>query len=327
MGPAFGHGPMRHWMEATRGLEVAIELKDAHWLLVSTLLPDTVPALSPRLILAIAVMAAIVGLVATLTVQRLTAPLALLAGAATRIGKDVHAAPLAVTGSIEMRQAAQSLNTMQAKLQRMIESRTNMLAAISHDLRTELQLLRLRIEGLEPLDEKEKLLGTLANMEGMLTATLAYARDEASTEPKRPTEIDALIGSIVDDLVDAGLPVTFEPPATPVVVECQPTALRRALRNLMDNAIKYGKSADVSLRSSANSVEIDIEDKGPGIPELELRRVIEPFYRLETSRNRDAGGMGLGLAIASSIAEAHGGSVRLVNRPSGGLTATLRLPH
>lgn len=326
MGPGFGYGPMRHWMESARGLDLAIQLTDARWVTVSTFLPDTSPGLSPRLILAIAVMAAIVGLVAALAVRRLTTPLATLSAAAARIGKDVHAAPLSETGTIEVRQAARALNDMQSRLQLMIEGRTNMLAAISHDLRTELQLLRLRVEHLEPPDEREKLLGTIAGMEAMLAVTLAFARDEATTEPRRLTDIGALAGSIVDDMADAGLAVILDTPSAQVIAECQPTALRRALRNLIDNAIKYGKRAKVTLRSNAESVVITVDDEGPGIPDAELGRVLQPFYRLETSRSRETGGIGLGLAITASIAEAHGGELTLANLPTGGLNAMLTLP-
>jgi signal transduction histidine kinase len=327
MGPGFGYGPMRHWMGSARGLEAAVQLNDARWLVVTTLLPDTGPALSPRLILAIAVMAGIVGLVAAFAVKRLTAPLAMLASAAARIGRDVNAPPLVASGSAEVRQAAQALNEMQSRLRQMIEGRTNMLAAISHDLRTELQLLRLRVEGLEPPDEREKLLGTIGGMEDMLAATLAFAREEVVTEPVHVTEIGALVASIADDLADAGLPVAFEAPTEPLIVQCQPRALARALKNLIDNAIKYGSCARVGLHATADAIEITVDDQGPGIPEPELERVLQPFYRLEASRSRETGGMGLGLAIARSIADANGYSLRLANLPQRGLRATLTLPR
>jgi signal transduction histidine kinase len=326
MGPGVGFGPMRHWMETARGLDVAVQLSDARWLTVSTLLPESGPALSPRLLLAIAVMAAIAGLVAASAVRRLTTPLSALAAAATRIGRDVRAPPLSETGSIEMRQAAHALNDMQARLRGMIDNRTRMLAAISHDLRTELQLIRLRSETLEPQSEREKLLGTVFSMEALLSASLNFARDETTDEHPRPTEIGALIASIVDDLADAGRPVTFNPHAASVVVSCRPNALRRVLTNLIDNAIKYGERATVTLQSSAAAVEIAIDDEGPGIPETELDRVLQPFYRLEGSRSRDTGGMGLGLAIAKSTADANGYMLRLTNRPERGLRASLELP-
>ena len=327
MGPGWRRGPAMHGMDAWRGLEAAIRLSDGRWLAVNTLLPDTGPTIGHQLILAIIVMAGIVGLVATLAVRRLTAPLGALAGAADRLGRDVGAPPLAETGTLEMRQAAQAFNAMQARLRRLIESRTLMLAAISHDLRTELQLLRLRAENSEPPDERQRMLATIAEMEAMLSATLAFARDEASAEPRRSTDIRALLASVVDDMSDAGLPVTLAAPGEPAVAGCQPTALRRALTNLIDNAIKYGRRADVTMRQSPAAIEIIIEDEGPGIPEGELGRVVEPFYRIEASRSRDTGGIGLGLAIASSIAEAQGGELMLGNRPQGGLKATIVLPR
>ena len=327
MGPGSRRGPAMHGMDAWRGLEAAIRLSDGRWLAVNTLLPDTGPTIGHQLILAIIVMAGIVGLVATLAVRRLTAPLGALAGAADRLGRDVGSPPLAETGTLEMRQAAQAFNAMQARLRRLIENRTLMLAAISHDLRTELQLLRLRAENSEPAEERERMLATIAEMEAMLSATLAFARDEASAEPRRSTDIRSLLASIVDDMSDAGLPVTLTAPGEPAIAECQPTALRRAFTNLIDNAIKYGKRADVTMTQSPAVIEIIIEDEGPGIPEGELGRVVEPFYRIERSRSRDTGGIGLGLAIASSIAEAHGGELKLGNRPQGGLKATIVLPR
>jgi signal transduction histidine kinase len=145
-------------------------------------------------------------------------------------------------------------------------------------------------------------------------------------EPQRPTDITALLQSIADDMSDAGLPVTmlFAPA---LVHECRPAALKRALANLIDNAIKYGKSARIAVIAAANDIEITIDDEGPGIPEQELSRVFEPFYRLEQSRNRDTGGIGLGLAIAQSIVQSHGGELTLSNRPEGGLRAKIRLPR
>lgn len=330
-GPGFGHGmmrgPMMHAAGAWRGLEIAVPLSDGRWLSVNTALPDSGPALSPQLIVAIVVMAAIIGVVATLAVRRLVAPLGALAIAADRIGRDVGASPLVETGTVELRQAAHAFNGMQARLRRLIENRTQMLAAISHDLRTELQLLRLRAEGMEPAEDRDKLLATIAGMEVMVAATLNFARDEAAVEPRRRTDLSALLASVVDDMADAGMPVTLMPPIEAVIVDCQPSALRRALTNLIDNAVKYGARARVSLKSQANAVEIAIDDDGPGIPEVEQGRVLQPFYRLEGSRSRDTGGMGLGLAIAQSAVQAHGGDLKLANRQGGGLRAIIALPR
>ena len=276
--------------------------------------------------IAMAVMSVIVVLTSIWAVRRVTAPLGVVAQAAERLGRDVNAPPIAETGSREMRQAAHAFNEMQGRLQRLLENRTRMLAALSHDLRTPLTLLRLRTEGLQEGEERDRMLATIGELDAMIDATLKFARDEATAEPWRRTDLTALLSSIVDDMADAGLPVTMEA-AEPVMLECQPGGLRRAIANLLDNAVKYGKSARVELLASPASVRIIIDDEGPGIPDAELRRVFEPFYRLEQSRSRETGGTGLGLAIAQSIVAAHGGQITLANRPEGGLRAILSLPR
>jgi signal transduction histidine kinase len=201
-----------------------------------------------------------------------------------------------------------------------------MLAAISHDLRTPLTLLRLRAEGVENEEEREKMLATIADMNAMIDATLSFARDEATAEPRRRTDLTALLASIVDDMADASMPVTMEP-APPLVADCRPAALKRAITNLIDNAVKYGKVARASILAIPGAIEIIIDDDGPGIPEEELLRVFQPFYRVEGSRSRETGGIGLGLAIALSIVQAHGGELKLVNRKEGGLRAAITLPR
>ncbi|MEX2035542.1 MAG: ATP-binding protein, partial [Xanthobacteraceae bacterium] len=253
-------------------------------------------------------------------------PLASLAVAADRLGRDVAAPPLPETGTIETRQASRAFNDMQVRLRNLIENRTRLLAAISHDLRTPLTLLRLRAENVEDLQEREKMLATIAEMDSMIEATLNFARDEAVPEPRRATDLTALVQSITDDMSDAGLPVTITQ-AAPVIYGCRPIALKRALTNLIDNAVKYGKTANAAINATSMGVEITIDDEGPGISETELKRVLEPFYRVEESRSRETGGVGLGLAIALSVVQTHGGELILSNRPAGGLRALVRLPR
>jgi signal transduction histidine kinase len=224
-----------------------------------------------------------------------------------------------------MQSAARAFNRMQERLRRLIESRTQMLAALSHDLRTPLTLLRLRTEEVADADERDKMLATIGEMDEMIGTTLAFARDEVHAEPRRKVDIAALLASVVDDMADAGLPVTMTP-AAPLIHDCQPGALKRALTNLLDNAVKYGKRAQAAIATVGNAIEIAIDDDGPGIPEAELARVFQPFYRVEDSRSRDTGGTGLGLAIAQSIVQAHGGELTLANRTGGGLRACIRLP-
>ena len=330
--PMMGRGPMMHgfgafgMFGAFRNLQVAVPLPDGQWLSFVTALPESGPSFSRQFLLSMGIMAIIILAVSVWVVRRVTAPLASLSTAAERLGNDLNAPPMPETGTIETRQASHAFNTMQARLRGLIENRTRMLAAISHDLRTPLTLLRLRAENIDNATEREKMLATIAEMDAMVATTLAFARDEATAEARRPTDLAALVQSIVDDMADTGLPVTMEP-AEPVVHNCRPAALKRAIRNLIDNAVKYGKKANVAIKPTPKSIEITIDDEGPGIPEQELSRVFEPFYRVEESRSPETGGVGLGLAIALSIVQAHGGEIILSNRPAGGLRASVVLPR
>jgi signal transduction histidine kinase len=330
--PMMGRGPMMHGFGpfgALGGfgeLQVAIPLPDGRWLSFVTGLPENGPSFSRQFLLSMGLMAIIILAVSVWVVRRVTAPLASLSAAAERLGGDLNAPPIPESGTVETRKASHAFNVMQARLRAMVENRTRILAAISHDLRTPLTLLRLRAENVENAPEREKMLSTIAEMESMLAATLQFARDEAKAEPRRRTDVTALLASAVDDMADAGLPVSMGP-AEPVIYECQPAALKRALANLLDNAVKYGKKAQAMIRSMPQAIEITIDDEGPGIPEHELVRVFQPFHRLEGSRSRETGGIGLGLAIALSIVQAHGGQLTLSNRPEGGLRACVTLPQ
>lgn len=326
------HGPppmggVPPWMAgiALPRLQAALQLSDGTWLSFITALPDAAPPAPWPFAAAMAVMAAIVVLASAWAVRRVTAPLRTLAGAAERLGRDVNAPPVAETGTTEMRRAALSFNQMQDRIRRLLDNRIRMLAALSHDLRTPLTLLRLRTESLPETEDRDRMLATLGELDAMIGASLQFARDQASSEPSRRTDVSALLASIVDDMAEAGLPVSMAP-AEPVVLPCQPVALRRALANLVDNAVKYGGAARVAIRPAASAVRITIEDDGPGIPEAELQRVFEPFHRVEQSRSRDTGGTGLGLSIALSVVQAHGGDIALSNRPEGGLRAVVTLP-
>lgn len=344
VGPPFGQGrggygnrpPMHDRMMAGplgragmswRGLDAAVEIGEGAWLRFTTSLPDTGPTMSPNLLLALGVIVGTIMLLTAWAVRRMVRPLAVLSAAATELGRNVEAPPLAMTGTLEMRRAAEAFNDMQRRLRQLIENRTLMLAAISHDLRTELTLMRLRVEAGAAGEDRDRLLEAIADMEQMLTATLSFAREEARSEERRRIDIGALVASIVDDMSDAGLPVTADAIAQSAVASCKPIALRRAITNLVDNAVKYGTRATVTLMAAADDIAVVVDDTGPGIPAAELARVTEPFYRVESSRSRETGGIGLGLAIVQSIAEAHGGTLALTNRKEGGLRATLTLPR
>lgn len=333
-GPPFGpwhgmgHGPMMRGFGVFAGfrdLQVSIPLADGPWLTFATALPAGGPALSAQFVLSMGIMAIIILGVSVWAVRRVTAPLASLATAAERLGHDVNAPPLPETGTTETRQAARAFNDMQTRLRSLIENRTRLLAAISHDLRTPLTLLRLRAETVENTQERDKMLSTISEMDSLIGATLQFARDDNASEPRRQTDLTSLLQSVVDDMADAGMSVRMQN-TEPVVYECQPAALKRAVRNLLDNAVKYGNSGTVDIRRASRAIEISVDDTGPGIPQSELQRVLEPFYRLEESRSRETGGVGLGLAIAQSIVQAQDGTLTLSNRPTGGLRATIALP-
>lgn len=323
--PPFAAPPWMHGSGALRSLQAAMQLSDGQWLGFTTALPDAAPSTPWPFGAAMATMAVIVVLASAWAVRRVTAPLQVLAGAAERLGRDVNAPPIAEAGTREMRQAAQSFNRMQARIRRLLDNRTRMLAALSHDLRTPLTLLRLRTEALPETEERERMLATLGDLDAMIGASLNFARDQAASESRRRTDVNALLASIVDDMADAGLPVTMTQ-GEPVVLVCQPGALRRALTNLIDNAVKYGGTARVAVEPGVAAVRIMIDDDGPGIPEAEQQLVFEPFHRLEQSRSQETGGAGLGLSIALSIVQAHGGDIALANRPGGGLQAVISLP-
>lgn len=331
-GPMMGAGPMMHGFGGFGGfggfrdLQVAVPLANGQWLSFATALPESGSSFSRQFFLSMAIMAIVIFGASLWAVRRVTAPLAAVSVAAERLGNDLNAPPLPETGSVETRQAARAFNTMQARLRGLIESRTSMLAAISHDLRTPLTLLRLRLENVDNQQERDKMLATVAEMDSMIGATLQFARDEAATETRRSTDIAALVESTVDDMADAGMPVKMLT-SEPTVSECRPEVLKRAVRNLIDNAVKYGKAASVSVRATPEAIAIMIDDEGPGIPEQYLTRVFDPFYRLEESRSRETGGVGLGLAIAQSIVQAQRGTLTLSNRAGGGLRARIELPR
>ena len=339
--PAFGHRHRGHdddddedeedehhrWRDRERpaGLAVAVSLDGGRWLNAAVEFRFAAWRWAGATMISMAVAAVLIVLVVVLVVRRITKPVARLAAAAGAVGKGEGAAPLPETGTEEIRQATRAFNAMRERLERFVADRTRMLAAISHDLRTPITTLRLRAELLEDGEARDKILETLDEMMRMADETLAFAREESAQEDTRDVDLTALVASVAADFEDTGHDVRFaDGPA--VAYRGRPVALKRVLRNLIGNAVTYGKRARVALIESGDSVEIRIDDDGPGIPDAELSRVFEPFVRLEASRSRETGGVGLGLAIARSIVHGHGGTLDLSNRAEGGLRATVRLP-
>lgn len=324
-GMGMGRGRMDRTMGVWRELAVAVRLDDDQWLSFTAGIPDQTPARSWWFFASLATMGLTVLAASAWATRRATAPLRLLGEAADRFGRDPAAAPLVESGPAEMRTAIQSFNRMQLSLQRLVDNRSRMLAGVSHDLRTPLTLLRLRIEAVENGEERDRMLATIADMEGMVAAALDFARQTGQNEARRPTDMTALVASIVDDMADAGIAVAMAT-ADSAVCRVQPAAMKRALTNLIDNAVKFGGGARIKVEAQPSQVAIIIEDRGPGIPAEMLPRVFEPFFRIEESRSRDTGGSGLGLAIALAIVQTHGGQIALSNRPTGGLEARVTLP-
>jgi signal transduction histidine kinase len=308
------------------GLTISAQLSDGSWLNVATGFRPPNPGWAWPTIVSMALTALAIMLVVFLTVRRITRPLKALSTAAERLGRGEQVAPLDETGPEELRSTTAAFNAMQERLTRFVRDRTTMLAAISHDLRTPLTSLRLHAELVEEEETRTKLLAILEEMQRMTEATLAFAREESAREETRLVDLAALVGSLCDDLAEIGMEVTFAG-AEKVQLSCRPVALRRALRNIIENAVAYGHRARVSLEATPRDFVIRVEDDGPGIPEEDHERVFGPFVRLEESRSRETGGIGIGMAIARSILRAHGGDITLTNRPEGGLRATLRLPR
>jgi len=260
-------------------------------------------------------------------VRLATRPLTRMAQAVEAMTPTADGPRMSQDGPTEVAHAAVAFNAMQDRIRRHLKERLHILASISHDLQTPITRMRLRAEALDESSEQEKILDDLRQMEHMVREGVAYARS-AHGGSEAPVRIDAaaFLESMVFDYQDVGQPVTLtDNVGGTATVRAQ--ALRRVLGNLIDNAIKYGGSAEVGMqRGTDEKLLITVSDRGPGIPDGELEQVLQPFYRLEASRNRDTGGTGLGLAIASQLMSSIGGSLRLSNRDGGGLMATIELP-
>jgi signal transduction histidine kinase len=330
--PPGGHDPrMPGWrrhamMMGLRNFVVQARLRDGAVATFQQVLPEEVIAWPIRLLLILLVLLVSVAGLAALAVRTLTRPLAALADAATELGRNIRRPALAETGPLEVRRAAQAFNLMQSRLIRYIQDRDRILAAVSHDLKTPITRLRLRTELLEESPLREKFQADLDEMQHMAQASLDFLRGGETSEPLAALDLDALLESLREDAADAGQELRIAGTARQPL-RCRPLALKRCLTNLIDNALKYGQQAEMTVIDAPDRLTLTLRDQGPGIPEAEQERVFEPFYRLESSRSRDTGGAGLGLGIARNIARAHGGELTLRNHPGGGLEAVLEIPR
>ena len=255
--------------------------------------------------------------------RRITAPIGQFARAAERLGRDPSAPMMMLTGPAEIGQAAKAFNDMQARLKRYVEDRTAMMGAISHDLRTPLARIRFKMEA-APDTVKSAVVSDIEQMEQMITSVLAFIRYASASRPRERLDLLSLVEVLVDEAAEVGQDVTLTE-GVAATVHADALGLQRLFRNLIDNAVKYGHRARVTLFREGDEAVVEVQDDGPGLSTGELERVFQAFYRAESARTLDGSGVGLGLAVARSLARAHGGDVSL--RSGGkGLVAQVRLP-
>ncbi|MEM7253450.1 MAG: ATP-binding protein [Pseudomonadota bacterium] len=288
-------------------------------------IPPTRPSPAARMIGLSILCLVIFGLMVWVA-HRETKPLRRFAAAADRLGLDVDAPPLEEVGSRELRSAIGAFNRMQSRLQRFLSDRTQMLAAISHDLRTPLTRLRLRAEFIKGEEQQRKAIADIEEMQAMISETLAFARNDALAEERESTNVAEMLDTICRNHIDSGNDAAYAGPDE-VLYPCQAVSMHRALTNLVDNAVRYGDSADVSLQVGVEQLIICIDDRGPGIQTEQREQVFSPFYRIESSRNRETGGVGLGLSLARDTIRRHGGDIDVEDRhPPPGCRMKVRLP-
>jgi signal transduction histidine kinase len=304
---------------------VSTRLQDGTWINVVNSIPGPSNLWSLETIALTIGGIIIVVAASTWALRQLTGPYGVLARGADRFGVDLNTPPLAERGPREVRSAVRAFNLMRGRLKRMIEDRDHLVAAVSHDLRTPVTRLRLRAEFVDDPVQKERMLADLADIETLTQSVLAFASGAAKPEPRQLLDLVSLLESLCADSPEVELRLAEGLPSR-VACWAQPVGLRRCLSNLLDNAMRYGRHATVSLSVADDIARITVDDEGPGMSEASLEEVFRPFVRLETSRNRETGGTGLGLTIARSVARAHGGDVTLANRPDCGLRAEVTLP-
>ena len=303
-----------------------VRLADRSWLYFRTLQPLRNPNLAVERIVLALIPALALMLVAALLIRRALRPMRHLAIAADRFGEGGQHAPVTEAGPGEVRRVVAAFNRMQARIQRLIADRTQALAAVGHDLRTPLARLRLRADGVGDDATRDAIARDIAEMEAMVTSLLAFLGGDGDPEAAVLTDVAVLCATLVDEIEDRGLAGRYIGPDH-CEATVRSTSLKRALTNLVDNALHYGGSATIMLVDAADAITIAVEDDGPGIPDAALKKVLEPFVRLDTARPRDTIGFGLGLPIVARIVETEGGTLTLANRAEGGLRASITLPR
>jgi signal transduction histidine kinase len=304
----------------------ALKLTDGSWLVAITFRRQVGLEPTQRLILWVIFTALSGAVVSALAARQLSRPIVKLADAVHLFGLDPHARPIPETGPHELRQVIRSFNAAQAQIVKFTVYRTMMLAAISHDLRTPLTRMRLRGEFIEDEEQQAKLFRDVDEMQMMVDGALAFFRDDTINEAMTDFDLADVLHTVVNDYADQGIDVGYIGPIH-AVYRGRPFALKRAFTNLVENAIKYATPPEIELFRGDHMLVVSFRDRGPGLPSDALERVFGPFYRLDKSRNRATGGVGLGLTAAQAIVRAHGGDIALENRPDGGLEARVTLPE
>lgn len=307
-------------------LRIAVALPGRGWLSLTAPWPRYERGVVWQLLGQTLILYAVVLIPLLLAGRRIALPLRRLATAARSFRPGEPPEPVAERGPADVRAVIAAYNALGLRVNAMLDEKDRMLGAIGHDLRTPLAALRVRVESVEDEDDRARMADTIDEMNRTLEDILSLARLGRPSEP--PTEVDlpALIDAVVEDFRDLGAEVSFEE-SPRLRARLRPSLMRRAVRNLIENAVKYGHGAAVRLIADDRRLTIEVSDHGPGIPEDQLAAVFDPFTRLETSRNRETGGAGLGLALARAIVREAGGEIGLANRPEGGLRATITLPR
>lgn len=307
-------------------LRVAVELPGKGWLVLRSGWPRAERGLIWQLAAQTLILYIVVLIPLLLAGRRIARPLRTLAQSARGFTPGDGSGPLEERGPSDVRAVIGAYNALSLRVNAMLEEKDRMLGAIGHDLRTPLAALRVRIESVEDEDDRARMADIIEEMNRTLEDILSLARLGRPSEPPTDVDLSALIDAVVEDFRDLDHAVTFEE-APRLRMRLRPALMRRAVRNLIENAVKYGGGAEVRLLPANKSVTIEVADRGPGIPADKLAAVFDPFTRLETSRNRETGGIGLGLALAHAIVRDAGGTIDLANRDRGGLVATITLPR
>jgi signal transduction histidine kinase len=307
-------------------MQLAISLRDGRWLNVSTRFHKPPIQWPWGSTISFGLATLLIMAVVWFALSQLTGPLRKLAHAAERLGRGENVEPLPENGPEELHRLTRAFNDMQARLSRFVSERTRLLAALGHDLRSPLTAMRVRVEMVDDEETRDRLVSSIEEMQEMVQSTLSFARGMVTAEDSQATDFSVFLQELLMDIGQTDQRPDLQS-ETGLWVRIKPVAMRRGLRNVIENALRYGGQADLRAVREGATVRLSVADSGPGIPEADLERVFDPFVRVEKSRNLETGGTGLGLSIARTVIHAHGGEISLANRPEGGLIVTITLPY